>query len=41
VRLFLQGQVDRTRSRELTEQMLVAGLPVHFGLGGKRRRLSE
>jgi len=28
VRLFLQGQLDPARSRELTEQMLVAGLPV-------------
>jgi hypothetical protein len=28
VRLFLQGQLDLARSRELTEQMLVAGLPV-------------
>ena len=28
VRLFLQGQLDPTRTRELTEQMLVAGLPV-------------
>jgi hypothetical protein len=28
VRLFLQGQLDAARSRELTEQMLVAGLPV-------------
>jgi hypothetical protein len=27
-RLFLQGQLDLARSRELTEQMLVAGLPV-------------
>ena len=28
VRLFLQGQLDPARTRELTEQMLVAGLPV-------------
>jgi hypothetical protein len=28
VRLFLQGQLDLARSRELAEQMLVAGLPV-------------
>ena len=28
VRLFLQGQLDPVRTRELTEQMLVAGLPV-------------
>jgi hypothetical protein len=28
VRLFLQGQLDLARARELTEQMLVAGLPV-------------
>jgi hypothetical protein len=28
VRLFLQGQLDLARSRELTEQLLVAGLPV-------------
>ena len=28
VRLFLQGQLDPARARELTEQMLVAGLPV-------------
>jgi type II secretory pathway predicted ATPase ExeA len=28
VRLFLQGQLDPARSRELTEQMLVEGLPV-------------
>jgi hypothetical protein len=28
VRLFLHGQLDPARARELTEQMLVAGLPV-------------
>ncbi len=28
VRLFLQGQLDPARTRELAEQMLVAGLPV-------------
>ncbi|MBV8456628.1 MAG: hypothetical protein JO122_08440 [Acetobacteraceae bacterium] len=28
VRLFLQGQLDPVRTRELTEQMLLAGLPV-------------
>ena len=28
VRLLLQGQLDPARSRDLTEQMLVAGLPV-------------
>jgi hypothetical protein len=28
VRLFLHGQLDLARSRELTEQMLVVGLPV-------------
>ena len=28
VRLFLQGQLDPARARELTEEMLVAGLPV-------------
>jgi len=28
VRLFLQGQLDPARSRKLTEQMLVASLPV-------------
>jgi hypothetical protein len=28
VRLFLRGQLDPARSRDLTEQMLVAGLPV-------------
>jgi hypothetical protein len=28
IRLFLQGQLDATRTRELTEQMLTAGLPV-------------
>jgi len=28
VRLFLQGQLDPARTHELTEQMLVAGLPV-------------
>ena len=28
VRLFLQGQLDPARTRELTELMLVAGLPV-------------
>jgi hypothetical protein len=28
VRLCLEGQLDPGRTRELTEQMLVAGLPV-------------
>jgi type II secretory pathway predicted ATPase ExeA len=28
IRSFLQGQLDATRTRELTEQMLTAGLPV-------------
>jgi type II secretory pathway predicted ATPase ExeA len=28
IRLFLQGQLDATRTRELTEEMLTAGLPL-------------
>jgi len=28
VRLFLQGRLDPTRTRELIEQRLIAGLPV-------------
>jgi hypothetical protein len=28
IRSFLQGQLDATRTRELTEQMLTAGLAV-------------